>query len=105
MDLIEFARTLPTDHVDETFINHLRQVVDLNQIRELPEGEVQNLFNAVQFLADYLLLLQEFLGVDKQHDGQILVEYFGPYIENRLTRSQGAQPDFSLLETFGVSAK
>lgn len=105
MDLIEFARTLPKEPTDQVFIDHLRQVLDLDQIRSLPEGETQNLFDAVQFLTDYLLLQQEFLGVEKRHEGQIMVEYSGPYVENRLTRPSGMQPDFSFLETFGVSTE
>ncbi|MEP1521283.1 hypothetical protein [Ascidiaceihabitans sp.] len=104
MDLIEFARTLPKEPTDQIFISQLRKVLDLDQIRSLPEGEAQNLFDAVQFLTDYLLLHQEFLGVEKRHEGQIMVEYSGPYIENRLTRPPGSRPDFSFLETFGVSA-
>ena len=54
MDLIEFARTLPEEPSDHVFISHLRKVLDLDQIRSLPEGETQNLFDAVQFLTDYL---------------------------------------------------
>lgn len=103
MDLIEFARTLPKEPSDHVFISHLRKVLDLDQIRSLPERDTQNLFDAVQFLTDYLLLQQEFLGIEKQYKGQLMVEYSGPYIENRLTRPPGTQPDFSLLETFGVS--
>lgn len=103
MDLIDFARTLPQKRSDRAFINHLLQVLDLEEIKNLSDTECQNLFDAAQFLVDYLLLQKEFYGVDKQHQGHIMVDYSGPYIENQLTRPAGAKPKFEMLETFGVA--
>ena len=102
MDLIEFARNLPHERSDRTFIDHLGQVLDLDEIKNLSDTECQNLFDAVQFLADYLLLQKEFYGVDRKHCGQTMIDYSGPYIENLLTRPNGAKPKFEMLETFGI---
>ena len=39
MDLLEFARSLPTDFTEAEFIDELRKVVDLDQIRHLSDAE------------------------------------------------------------------
>lgn len=60
MDLLDFARGLPTDFTEAEFIDELRKVVDLDQIRPLSDAECPNMYDAVAYLGDYLILLREF---------------------------------------------
>ncbi|MFV0409047.1 MAG: hypothetical protein ACK5LJ_04905 [Paracoccus sp. (in: a-proteobacteria)] len=102
MDLLEFARSLPTDFTEAEFIDELRKVVDLDQIRHLSDAECQNMYDAVAYLADYLLLLREFRQKAETSDGHPVIEYRAPVIWNQLTRDRGEKPDFTQLTTFGI---
>lgn len=102
MNLIDFAKTLPVNFEDRQFVDHLKQAVDLSQIKELSEDEVNNLFDAAQFLTDYILLVREHQGQDVEEDGHPYVMYRGPYIQNVLTNQTDGPSDFDQLNTFGV---
>ena len=103
MDLITFSRQLGPKYNDREFIDLLKEVVDLDALKNLSEQEAQNLSDAVQFLADYMLLQKEFYGLSKTSSGHPYVVYNAPYIETELTRAAGAKPDFSYLETYGIA--
>jgi len=102
INLIDFARTLSVNFDELQFVNHLKQAVDLNQIKDLSEAEVNNLFDATQFLTDYLLLVRGHQGPDVEEDGHPYVMYRGPYIQNVLTNQSDGPSDFDQLDTFGV---
>lgn len=102
MDLLEFARSLPTDFTEAEFIDELRKVVDLDQIRHLSDAECQNMYDAVAYLGDYLILLREFYQKSKTSGGHPMIEYRAPVIWNQLTRVSGEEPDFTQLTTFGI---
>lgn len=53
MNLIDFAKTLPAEFDELEFVNHLKKSINLSQIKDLSEAEVNNLFDATQFLTDY----------------------------------------------------
>jgi hypothetical protein len=103
MDLISFARQLSPDRSDQEFIDLLKEVVDLDALKSLSDKEAQNISDAAQFLADYMLLQKEFYGQEKTMDGHPYIVCNAPYIETQLTRAAGTKPDFSYLETYGVS--
>ena len=102
MNLLDFAKTLPKQFDDQEFINHLMKSVDLNSIKDLPEHEVDNLFDAAQYLVDYLLLVREKNGQKTRLNGNSYVVYRGPYIEHFLTRPVDRPIDFDQLETLGI---
>lgn len=102
MNLIDFAKTLPADFDELEFVNHLKQSVNLSQIKDLSEAEVNNLFDATQFLTDYLMLVREHQGQDVEENGNSYVMYRGPYIQNVLTNQTDGPSDFDQLDTFGV---
>ncbi|RNF36061.1 hypothetical protein [Paracoccus methylarcula] len=102
MNLLEFARHLPEEFSEAEFINALREVINLDEIRHLSDAECQSLFDAVTFLADYLILLREFYRQAKTRGGHPVLDYRGPMIWNQLTRVPGEKPDFSQLTSFGV---
>tara|TARA_R110002096_G_scaffold237898_1_gene429169 strand:+ start:2980 stop:3312 length:333 start_codon:yes stop_codon:yes gene_type:complete len=102
MNLIDFAKTLPAQVDEQAFIDHLQKTVDLNAIRDLAAGEVDNLFDAAQYLVDFLLLVRERNGQKVEHKGAPYVEYRGPYIQNVLTNQGEGPSDFDQLETLGV---
>jgi hypothetical protein len=102
MNLIDFAKTLPVDFEESEFIEHLKKSVNLNQIKDLSESEVDNLFDAVQYLADYLLLVREYKGFEVEKDGSPYVRYNGPYVQNILTNQSDGPSDFDQIETLGV---
>lgn len=103
MDLIAFARQLNPDCSNQEFIDLLKEVIDLDALKSLSDKEAQNLSDAVQFLSDYMLLQKEFYGQDRTLGGHPYIVCNAPYIETQLTRPEGAKPDFSYLETYGVS--
>ena len=102
MNLIDFAKTLPADFEEADFIDHLKKSVDLDQIKDLSEIEVNNLFDAVQYLADYLLLFREYKGFKVEVEGSPYVRYSGPYIQNFLTNQNEGPSDFEQIDTLGV---
>lgn len=102
MDLLEFARSLPTDFAEAEFIVELRKVVDLEQVTHLSEAECQSMYDAAAYLADYLLLLRESRQKAETSDGHPVIEYRAPVIWKQLTRQPGEAPDFTQLTTFGI---
>ena len=102
MTLIEFAKSLPDDWSEEEFIAHLKRSLDLDAIKDMPGYEIDNLFDASQFLVDYLLLIREFKGQLVEQDGAPVIVYRGPFIQNILTKAEGSSSDFSQVKTFGV---
>lgn len=82
MDLLDFARNLPADFTEAEFIGELRKVVDLDQIRHLSDAECQNMYDAVAYLSDYLLLVREFYQQTKTMNGHPFVIYRAPVIWN-----------------------
>ena len=102
MNLIDFAKTLPADFEEPTFIEHLKKSLDLDKIKDLSESEINNLFDAVQYLADYLLLVREYKGFKVEEEGSPYVRYTGPYIQNILTNQGDGASDFEQIQTFGV---
>lgn len=101
-DLITFAKSLGSDLSTKEFLELLNEVVDLDALRNLSDEESQNLFDATQFLADYMMLQREFYGQEKTLGGHPYVVYNGPFIETQLTRPTGKAPNFSYLETYGA---
>ena len=102
MSLIDFAKTLPTEFDELEFVTHLKKSIDLSQIKDLSADEVNNLFDATQFLTDYLLLVREHQGQNVEENGNPYVMYRGPYIQNVLTNQTNEPSDFDQLDTFGV---
>lgn len=102
MNLIDFAKTLPANVDEQAFVDHLKKSVDLIAIKDLSTGEVDNLFDAAQYLVDLLLLVRERNGQKVEHEGAPYVEYSGPYIQNVLTNQSEGPSDFNQLETLGV---
>lgn len=100
MDFLESARSLTTDFTEAEFIDELRKVVDLEQIRHLSDTECQNMYDAVAYLADYLL--RESRQAGDTSDAPLFVEYRAPVIWNQLTRQPGEGRDFTQLTTFGI---
>lgn len=103
MKLMDFAKILPEEFGEQEFIDRVNQVVDLKEIQSLPVNERQSLYDFAQYLADYLLLVQECLeGVDRASNGAPTLNYRGPFIENVLTRQNGRPLDKGQLENFGL---
>jgi len=103
MDLMTFAKQLGEDYSGQEFVDLLKQVIDLDELKNLSDREAQNLHDAAQFLSDYMLLHKEFYGQAQSMNGHPYVVCNSPYIENQLTRPYGAKPDFSYLKTYGVT--
>lgn len=103
MKLMEFAKTLPEEFGEKEFIDRVNQVVDLKEIQSLSFTERQSLHDFAQYMADYLLLVQECIdGVDRAPNGAPTINYRGPFIENVLTRQDGRLLDRGQLENFGL---
>ena len=104
MNLIEFAKQTPNDQSEQDFVDRLKQVIDLDEIENLSQTERDALFDAVQYLADFVLFVREAKGELTTREGAPMVEYSGPFIPNALTRPDGAPLDLSILKNFGVGA-
>ena len=102
MNLIDFAKGLPEEFTDQEFVDLINQVIDLKQVVNLSERERLNLFSAVQYLADYVLLAQEAKGELTTRGGHPVLDYRGPFIPNILQRPDGAELDLAALDNFGV---
>lgn len=103
MNLIDFAKSLPEEFTDQEFVDLINQVIDLKQVVNLSERERLNLFSAVQYLADYVLLAQEAKGEVMTRGGHPALDYRGPFIPNILQRPDGAELDLAALDNFGVA--
>ena len=87
---------------EEEFVDHLKAVIDLDAIQNLSASEVDNFFDAAQYLVDYLLLVRERKGMIVEHEGAPVLNYRGPYIQNILTNQEDGPSDFDQLDTLGV---
>lgn len=106
MKLIDF-KDVPIGCDDSDFVEKVKQVIPLDDLRNLTEDEALNLFGAVGWLSDYLLLLCEFHQTAHNSEtsglGAPLVPSFnGPFIDTMLTRENDSSPDFRQLEHFGL---
>lgn len=78
-------------------------MIDLKDVQSLSRDERQALYDFVQYLSDYMLLLHECLdGITPASDGAPILEYRGLFIENVLTRQAGKEIDRSQLDTLGI---
>lgn len=102
MTLLEFARTLPEHFSDQEFVDHVNKVIDLRSLQSLPQLQRQAVYDAAQYLVDYLLLITECKGELEEVDGVPCITYRGPIIANALTNPQAVPIDCTQLETFGV---
>lgn len=103
MKLMEFATTMPEEFEEKEFIDRVNQVIDLKAIQSLNEHERQSLHDFAQYLADYMLYLQEcFEEFKTGPNGVPAIEYRGPIIENVLTREDGRMLDRGILDNFGL---
>ena len=102
MNLIDFAKGLPEEFTEQEFVDQINQMIDLKQVVTLSERERLNLFSAVQYLADYVLLAQEAMGEVETRNGHPALDYRGPFIPNILQRPDGAKLDLAALNNFGV---
>ncbi len=109
MNLIEYARTASRDQSPQEFIDMLKNVVPLDEIKNLTEEEGLNFYSAVCWLHDLSVLLVEFhqtdLGKSPAPDGSGMAPCLpgsnGPFIDNMLSRGD-SPPDFSQLVTLGL---
>ena len=102
MDLIEFSKQARKDRSEQEFVDSLKQVIDLGEIENLSQSERDALFDAVQYLTDFVLLVRETKGELTSHEGAPMIEYTGPFIPNALTRPDDVPLDLSILQNFGV---
>lgn len=102
MKLEDFAKQLPENFTEEEFVALMNQVIDLKKIVDLPAEERGALFNAVQYLVDFIMLTQEANGELQFHEGHPVVDYRGPFIPHILVRPEGAELDRAVLDTFGI---
>ncbi|MBZ4022528.1 hypothetical protein CKO11_08665 [Rhodobacter sp. TJ_12] len=93
MNLNEFAKNLPANYSEHEFIGLMNQVIDLKSAIELPKSQRDALFDGAQFLVDFLLLAREVKGELEVREGQPIVEYSGPFVENILTRPEDQPVD------------
>ena len=103
MNLLTMAKKLGTEYTGAEFVELLRQVIDLDALKDLSDKEAQSLHDIAQYLSDYMLLHKEFYGQSKTLEGSPFVVCNAPYIETQLTRAPGKKPDFSYLENYGVT--
>lgn len=110
LTLIDFARLVKAgdDITDAEFIDQMRRVLPLDDMRNLTPDEAEWLLMAVEWLYDYCILLFEFhqseCGTKPELMGfPWLPGASGPWIIHMLTRDQGEAADFSQLETFGLA--
>lgn len=104
MKLIDFATQTKAVQSEQEFVDRIGQVIDLAAIQKLSRPERDALFDAVQYLTDYVLLVREAKGEIEFHDGAPYIEYSGPFIPNILTRPDDVPLDTSILKTFGIEA-
>ena len=108
MNLIDFARTAPLDQTPEEFVQMLKNVLPLNEVKSLNREESLKFYSAVQWLYDLSILSIEYNGLDEQGPsptGEIVAALpgsNGPFIEDILTRGN-VEPDFSQLEARGLT--
>ena len=102
MTFLEFAQTLPEHFSDQEFVDHLNKVIDLRALQNLPPQQRQAVFDAAQYLADFMLLITECKGEQQIIDGTPCVTYRGPVIANVLNTPSGVPVDCTQLETLGV---
>lgn len=104
MNLSDFAKKTPQDQSEQEFVDSLKSIVDLDGIANLSEAERDKLFDAVQYLADFILFVREAKGELAMRHGAPVVEYSGPFVPNALTRPDDVPLDLAILENFGVGA-
>ena len=102
MTFLEFAQTLPEHFSDQEFVDHLNKVIDLRSLQNLPPQQRQAVFDAAQYLADFMLLITECKGEQQIVDGAPYIIYRGPVIANALNTPSDAPVDCMQLETLGV---
>lgn len=102
MKLEDFAKQLPENFSEQEFVALMNQVIDLKKIVDLPAGERRALFNGVQYLVDFIMLVQEAKGELHFHEGHPLVDYGGPFIPHILVRPEGVELDRAVLDNLGV---
>lgn len=109
MNPLEFARIVKDGSTvsDQDYIDLMRRVVPLDELRSLTPEEAEWFHGAVAWLYDFSILLLEF--TQSEHGKRLeqsgvpwLPGPTGPFIHNILTREREVPPDFTLLETFGV---
>ncbi|MGR3804817.1 hypothetical protein [Marinibacterium profundimaris] len=108
MNLIEFAKTAKDDVSPEDFVAKMKEILPLDEVKNLTEEEGLMFFSAVSWLHDLGLLLIEFNEQDGEMpspDGQRMAPCIpgthGPFIDTVLTRGRD-EPDFSPLVNFGL---
>ena len=104
MNLIEFSKQTRKDQSEQEFVDSLKQVINLGEIENLSQSERDALFDAVQYLTDFVLFVREAKGELASREGAPVIEYTGPFIPNALTRPEGVPLDLSILQNFGVGA-
>jgi hypothetical protein len=109
ISLLEFSKVVQDGSgiVPELYIELMRRVLPLDSLRNLPPAEVEWFCMAVSWLNDYSILLYEFAASKSGREVEflaspILPSSSGPWIDHILVRGN-SQPDFSQLETFGVT--
>ena len=104
MNLLDFAKQTPANKSEQEFVDCLKQVIDLAEIENLSKTERDALFDAVQYLTDYVLFVRETKGELTIREGAPMIDYSGPFIPNTLQRPDDMPLDLSILQTFGVGA-
>ncbi len=111
MNLVDFAKTAKLTDGPHRFIEMMRAVLPLEELRNLTEGEALMFHSAVTWLFDYSLLLTEFHSLQGQAPSPdcsemapVIPGSHCPFILNCLTRGYEA-PDFSQLENFGLEGR
>lgn len=102
MKLVEFPKRLPENFTEQEFVDLINQVIDLKAIVNLPTAERSTLYDAAQYLVDFIMLAQEANGELRTHESQPMIKYNGPFVPNVLTRPDGEKFDRAALENFGV---
>lgn len=109
MNLIDFARTAPCDQTPEEFVEMLKKVLPLDEIKNLSENEAITFHGVTMWLNDLALLLVEFhqnIGEnpDDPKEGPPVPGYNGPFISNCITGGKSL-PDFAQLVHFGLEGE
>lgn len=102
MNLLDFAKQLPEERSEQEFVDLLQQVIDLGAIQDLSRKERDALFDAVQYLTDFVLFVREAKGEVEMREGAPMIDYRGPFIPNILTRPDEIPLDHAVLQNFGV---